>query len=300
MLSALERGFRREDMLLAEIKKIFHKELDELYGENEVSSFFYLLIEHYLNLEKFVLALQPNLVIDKNEETPLFDALSQLKLQKPIQHILGYAYFMDMKFQVGPDVLIPRPETEELVRWIIDDVITKEHQDLRILDIGTGSGCIPIALAKNLQNAKISSCDISGEALAIAKGNAEANGVFVDFFQSDILSATMDSEIESNFDIIVSNPPYVRELEKNEMRKNVIDHEPEIALFVPDEDPLLFYRAIARFAEKYLNSGGSLYLEINQYLGKEMVNLLEKYTFKKIELRQDIFGNDRMLKAIKT
>ena len=287
-------------MLLAEIKKIFHKELDEFYGENEVSSFFYLLIEHYLNLEKFVLALQPNLVIDKNEETPLFDALSQLKLQKPIQHILGYTHFMDLKFHVGADVLIPRPETEELVRWILDDVTTQDNHELRILDIGTGSGCIPIALANNLQKANVYSCDISADALTIAQSNADANGVKVNFFQRDILSIQSSFEIESSFNIIVSNPPYVRELEKNEMSVNVIDHEPEIALFVPDEDPLLFYRAIARFAEQYLDSEGSLYLEINQYLGKEMVNLLENYTFKNIELRQDMFGNDRMIKAVRS
>ena len=296
----MERGFRREDMLLAEIKKIFHKELDELYGENEVSSFFYLLIEHYLNLERFALALQPNLVIEKNEETPLFDALSQLKLQKPIQHILGYTHFMDLKFQVGPAVLIPRPETEELVRWILDDVGTEDNHELRILDIGTGSGCISIALAKNLQQVNVYSCDISGDALTIAQSNADVNEVKVNFFQSDILSSKTDIKIEFNFDIIVSNPPYVRELEKNEMSVNVVDHEPGIALFVPDEDPLLFYRAIARFAEQYLVSGGSLYLEINQYLGKEMVNLLENYTFKNIELRQDMFGNDRMIKAVRS
>ena len=287
-------------MVLAEIKKIFHKELDALYGENEVSSFFYLLIEHYLGLEKFVLALQPQLTIHKHQENPLFEALSELNRHKPIQHILGYTYFMDMKFQVSPDVLIPRPETEELVRWIFDDVNRFRNKELHILDIGTGSGCIPIALAKNLQKARVASFDVSEEALKIARSNAQENGVVVEFFQGNILDFQSALKIESGLDVIVSNPPYVRELEKQEMSSNVKDYEPELALFVPDADPLVFYRAIVRFAEQYLVSGGSLYLEINQYLGKEMVNLLETFTFSNIEIRQDMFGNDRMIKTIKT
>ena len=282
-------------MLLNEIKKIFHRELNELYGENEVSSFFYLLIGHYLDLERFVLSIQPNLVLSKDEEAPLFAALSQLKFQKPIQHIIGFTEFMDLKFMVGPEVLIPRPETEELVRWILNDYQEISNKSLRILDIGTGSGCISISLAKNLKNAKVSALDISPDALEMAETNAKTNGVTIDFFQADILQV----EIQSQFDIIVSNPPYVRVLEKEEMSTNVLAYEPEIALFVSDKDPLVFYRAIAAIAEKSLTKNGSLYLEINQYLRKEMVNLLEKYTFKNIELRKDIFGNDRMVKAVK-
>lgn len=282
-------------MLLAEIKRIFHKELDSIYGADEVSSFFYLLIENYLGLERFTLVIQPNLVISKEEEAPFFEALSQLKLQKPIQHILGHTYFMDLKFNVGPDVLIPRPETEDLVRWILDDYKLTNSQNLKILDIGTGSGCIAISLAKNLKTSKVSAMDISNEALEIAKENAESNEVNSDFFKADILKI----ETELQLDVIVSNPPYVRELEKDSMRKNVIEHEPEVALFVSNKDPLVFYRAIADFAQKNLTSKGSLYLEINQYLGKDMVELLKKYTFKNIELRKDIFGKDRMIKAVK-
>ncbi|MGB3152518.1 MAG: peptide chain release factor N(5)-glutamine methyltransferase [Maribacter sp.] len=299
VLSLPENGFRIGAMLLSEIKKIFHQELDTIYGVNEVSSFFYLLIENYFNLERFALVIQPNLIINKEKEAPLFEALSQLKLQRPIQHIIGFTDFMGLKLKVGPDVLIPRPETEDLVRWILDDYKVENYQHLKILDIGTGSGCIPIVLARNLESADVTGLDISSKALSIARSNAALNKVEVDFFQGDILTGIPNSWIKSDFDVIVSNPPYVRDLEKKEMNINVMDHEPKEALFVSDKDPLVFYRAITEFAQKYLIRGGSLYFEINQYLGKEMVSLLEKYTFRNIELRKDMFGNHRMVKAVK-
>ena len=280
-------------MLLREIKNIFHSELDVLYGKDEVSSFFYMLIEHYFNLERFVLAIQPELVIDKEQETVIFNALAELKLEHPIQHIIGSSHFMDMDFKVNPHVLIPRPETEELVRWVIEDN-EKAELPLAILDMGTGSGCIPISLTKYLPNANIFGLDISLDALEVAQENNKIHGTKVEFFQADILNLNH----KNNYDIIVSNPPYVRELEKAEMQKNVIDHEPSIALFVPDEDPLKFYRAIVNFASRHLNDKGSLYLEINQYLGNEMIELLQKYEFHTIKLKQDIYGNDRMLKGI--
>jgi release factor glutamine methyltransferase len=280
-------------VLLREIKNIFHKELDTLYGAAEVSSFFFLLIEHYFDLERFVLAIQPDLVIDKEQETKIFKALADLKLEKPIQYITGTAHFMELDFKVNAHVLIPRPETEELVRWISYDV--KITEPLTILDMGTGSGCIPISLAKNLKQAQVHALDISNEALEVAKNNAKTHEVQINFFQADMLNWN----IELEYDIIVSNPPYVRELEKEEMQNNVIAHEPGIALFVPDEDPLKFYRAIVKFASEHLNAKGVLYLEINQYLGKEMVDLLSDSHFENIELRKDMFGNDRMLKGTK-
>lgn len=286
-------------MLLKEIKSIYHKELDKNYGVEEVSSFFYLLIVHFLKLEKFVLALTPNLVVNKEEEAILFKALSELKQDVPVQHIIGETEFMDMRFKVSPKVLIPRPETEDLVRWVIADSSAEQHQPLTILDIGTGSGCIPIALAKHLEGAQVSALDISSDALQVAQTNALENNVNLNFYQADILDKTSTSTINSKFDIIVSNPPYVRELEKNKMHKNVLKYEPGIALFVSDKDPLVFYRAIANFAVKNLADNGRLYLEINQYLGKEMLRLLSEYNFKDIELRKDIFGNDRMVKAVK-
>ena len=280
-------------MLLREIKNIFHLELDVLYGKDEVSSFFYMLIEHYFNLERFILAIQPELVIDKEQETIIFNALSELKLERPIQHIIGSCYFMEMDFKVNSHVLIPRPETEELVRWILEDN-EKIEQALTILDMGTGSGCIPISIAKNLSNANVYGLDISLDALEVAQENNKIHCTQVNFFQADILNL----DYECTYDIIVSNPPYVRELEKAEMQNNVINHEPSIALFVPDEDPLKFYRAIVIFAAKHLNDKGSLYLEINQFLGKEMIALLKEYEFHTIKLKQDMYGNDRMLKGI--
>ncbi|WP_299317585.1 peptide chain release factor N(5)-glutamine methyltransferase [uncultured Maribacter sp.] len=288
-------------MLLKEIKNIFHLELDAIYGKDEVNSFFYLLIEHYFDLERFVLAIQPGLLIDKRQETVIFQALSELKLEKPIQHIIGTSYFMDLEFKVNEHVLIPRPETEELVRWILDDV-KDVKQSLTILDMGTGSGCIPISLDKNLTNAKVFGLDISADALKVAVENNRLLSANVNFFKADILSLdkeTATKELDQKFDIIISNPPYVRELEKEEMHNNVIDHEPGLALFVPDEDPLKFYSAVVNFAADHLNEDGCLYLEINQYLGKETMNLLEESNFKTIELRKDMFGNDRMIKGIR-
>ncbi len=281
-------------MPLSEIKNIFHQELNPLYGEQEVSSFFYLLIDHYLGLERFVLVLQPNLVLTKTEEEPLFSGLSELKQHKPIQHIIGYTEFMDMKFKVGPEVLIPRPETEELVRWILEDCNTRKEERLQILDMGTGSGCIPISLAKHLESAVVHALDISPDALRIARKNAAMNAVDVHFFEADIFQL----EIQVTYDIIVSNPPYVRELEKKEMSPNVLEYEPDVALFVSDKDPLVFYRAIVNFAAQSLSEKGCLYLEINQYLGEEMVQLLATHNFKHIELRKDMFGNDRMIKGV--
>lgn len=285
-------------MLLKGIKDIFHQELDAVYAKEEVDTFFYRCIEHYLNLERFVLVLQPNFTLTKEEESPLFKALARLKQEEPLQYILGVAHFMDLEFEVNRDVLIPRPETEELVEWILSDYHLKQESDLKILDIGTGSGCIAIALAKNLPKAKVYALDVSREALELAKENAMSNGVEVTCIQNDILVPDLQSGLELNFDIIVSNPPYVRELEKSQIKKNVKDHEPHLALFVPDQNALLFYKAIVDFAQKSLGKNGTVYLEINQYLGEETKQLLETHTFVEVELRKDLYGNDRMLKGI--
>ncbi|MEM9647893.1 MAG: peptide chain release factor N(5)-glutamine methyltransferase [Bacteroidota bacterium] len=288
-------------MLLREIKDIYGDELGPLYPKEEVDSFFYLAIEHYLDLPRFILTLKPNLNLTKDEGQPLFETLAQLKKEKPIQYILGEAHFMDLTLKVDERVLIPRPETEELVEWLLSDCKADRSRNLRILDIGTGSGCIAIAIAKNLPNAKVYALDVSEEALELATENAAYNEVSVTFIEQDILTVSPDSELEyefePEFDIIVSNPPYVRELEKEQIKNNVKKHEPGLALFVPDTDALLFYRAITRFAEMYLSQNGKLYLEINQYLGEETRSLLEAHNFSEIELRKDMFGNDRMLKG---
>jgi len=283
-------------MLLKEIKSIFHKELDSLYPAEEVTSFFYFLIEELLGLERFILARQPQYVVSKEDEQPLFNALSELRLHRPIQHILGKTEFMGLAFIVNEDVLIPRPETEELVQWIIDKCPVECSRALKILDIGTGSGCIAISLAKMLPNVQVYALDVSEKALGIAKNNALTNGAEVTFIHKNILKL---KKLESNFDIIVSNPPYVRETEKAEMHQNVLKYEPELALFVSDENPLQFYKSIVDFAIENLKLDGALFLEINQYLGKKSIQLLQEHNFSEIELRKDIFGNDRMLRGIK-
>ncbi|MEM9141410.1 MAG: peptide chain release factor N(5)-glutamine methyltransferase [Bacteroidota bacterium] len=297
-------------MQLKAIRTIYHTELDTLYGTEEVDHFFYLALGHYLGLERFILAVQPQYALAKREEQPLFETLAQLKQERPIQYILGKAHFMDLEFTVNSNVLIPRPETEDLVRWIFGEIgSTKYHtltsddktnnSEFNILDIGTGSGCIAIALAKNLANATVYAFDISKKALATARKNAEDNKVQVEFLEVDILHFKRDiaSLLNTRFDIIVSNPPYVREMEKKEIRKNVKAYEPSMALFVPDDDPLLFYKAIMKFSKQHLKSGGKLFFEINQYLAQETEQLLKDFGFTDIALRKDIFGNDRMLKA---
>ncbi len=280
-------------MLLQEIKNIFHKELVAVYPFEEINSFFYLLIEHYLNLPRFILATEPNYAVTKQEEQPLFEALQKLVLEIPLQHIIGVASFMDMEFKVNKNVLIPRPETEELVRWIVEDN-KKNSSPITILDIGTGSGCIAISLAKNLPQVKVHAIDVSESALEVARENTQRNKTNITFHQADILKL---NTLEIKFDIIVSNPPYVRELEKKEISNNVKNNEPHLALFVADKNPLVFYKTIVDFAQDNLKQGGSLYFEINQYLGNQTKQLLDD-AFSDIELRKDMFGNDRMLKGI--
>ena len=288
-------------MYLKEIKNIYHVELDTLFPREEVDSFFYMAVEHYLGLERFILVLEPDFVISKEEEEPLFRALGELKRERPIQYVLGKAHFCEMDFKVDENVLIPRPETEELVYWILDQVGgsfpngSNGEKELRILDIGTGSGCIAISLAKNLPHAKVTGIDISKAALRLARENARKHGVEVLFIEAEALSLERFGE---KYTIIVSNPPYVRELEKESMANNVLEYEPGTALFVADEDPLLFYKSIVRFATSHLNQEGMLFFEINQYLGKETEQLLERSLFSGIELKKDMYGNDRMLKGI--
>jgi len=283
-------------MLLKEIKSIFEQELSGLYPKNEIVAFFHLTVGHFLNLEKFALALQPDLTVAKEEEQLLFETLARLKNEEPIQYILGETEFLDFRIMVNQDVLIPRPETEELVQWIVGKC-SQNHSGLKILDVGTGSGCIAIALAKLLPNAEVTALDISKAALKIACKNAQNNNAKIHFLKADILEVGVG--LDDVFDIIVSNPPYVRELEKGEMSNTVKEHEPSKALFVPDNDALLFYRALAGFGKKHLVESGELFLEINQYLAKETKQLFVDKNFKDIDLKKDIFGNYRMLSAKK-
>jgi release factor glutamine methyltransferase len=228
--------------------------------------------------------------------------VEQLQQEIPVQYLLGKTSFYGLDFEVNADVLIPRPETEELVDWIIQSTkyqvrgtkLEDVRRIIKILDIGTGSGCIAIALAKNITNAQVFAIDVSEKALATAQKNAEINAVKVTFVEKNILET---DDLSEHFDIIVSNPPYVRELEKKEIKKNVLDNEPYLALFVKDNDALVFYKKIAELAQKKLSQNGQLFFEINQYLGEETVELLKKMGFKNIELRKDIYGNNRMIKG---
>lgn len=273
----------------------FIQELSPIYDVGEAESFFYLILEDKKQLKRIDLALNLDLTFS-NEEIQLWNSiLDSLKKEIPIQYLLGKTSFYGLEFEVNENVLIPRPETEELVEWIIESHKSEDRREkIKILDIGTGSGCIAISLAKNIPNAQVFAIDVSVKALATAQKNAEINEVNVTFLEKNILET---EDLEQQFDIIVSNPPYVRELEKLEIKKNVLDNEPHLALFVEDNDALIFYRKIAELAQRNLNPNGQLFFEINQYLGKEMMGLLEKMSFKNIELRKDIYGNDRMMKA---
>ena len=290
-------------MKLKTYKTKFYAQLLPLFPETEVESFFYLLTDGYLEKTRIQLALDPDFELNSTQLQQFEKALQRLLQQEPIQYILGDTEFFGYPFQVNQHTLIPRPETEELVAWIIEDVKNKNQENshhkplnstITILDIGTGSGCIPISLAKELPQAKVSSIDVSGEALQIARKNSTLNNIEVNFIQQDILKA---ENLPEKYDVIVSNPPYVRELEKEQMHQNVLDFEPELALFVENDDPLIFYRKIAQLAKNALTENGKLYFEINEYLPEEMVSLLEEIGYQNIELKKDIFGKFRMCKA---
>ncbi|WOC40498.1 peptide chain release factor N(5)-glutamine methyltransferase [Polaribacter sp. HL-MS24] len=279
-------------MILKEYQSYFSQELSAIYPQTEIDTFFFFLIEEYIDFQRIDLVLKPDFELS-SDILPFFkNALEALQKEIPIQYILGKTEFYGFPFLVNSDTLIPRPETEELVEWILNVISpTKKTQ---IIDIGTGSGCIPISLAKHLPNATIFALDISKEALTVAKQNAILNKVAIYFIETNILQT---NHLAQKFDVIISNPPYVRELEKFEIKKNVLENEPHLALFVTDEDPLLFYNKIADLAAKHLTPNGLLFLEINQYLGKETIKMLAQKGFTNIELKKDHFGNDRMIKC---
>ena len=279
-------------MKIKQYKIFFQEQLESIYDASEVESFFYIILENKNKLKRIDLALNVDLEFSENEIELWNDILDKLKKEIPIQYILGTTHFYDLEFEVNPNVLIPRPETEELIDWIIKE--NSANTNLKILDIGTGSGCIAISLAKNMKNAKVSALDVSIKALATAQKNAVKNNVNINFIHKNILET---NDLNQQFDIVVSNPPYVRNLEKHEIHKNVLNNEPHLALFVEDDNALIFYKKIAELAQINLAQNGQLFFEINQYLGYETKNLLEKMNFKNIELRQDIYGNDRMIKC---
>jgi release factor glutamine methyltransferase len=303
-----DKGF---GMFLKSLRTYFNNELLGYYPDTEVNAFFYLLTDTILNMKHIDVALHIEDSISGQSYEKFQEAIAELQNYKPIQYIIGETEFYGLKIKVDNSVLIPRPETEELVDWIIKE--NQSKYSISILDIGTGSGCIAIALAKHLPNAKVFALDISKDALKVAKQNAALNNVEVVFIEADILKLTSEDpspktedrilkiwnlEFEDlKFDMIVSNPPYVRELEKDKMADNVLKHEPHLALFVKDNDSLIFYRKIVTLSKSLLNKNGLLYFEINEYLGNDTKVLMEQENFIKIELRQDVFEKDRMIKG---
>ncbi len=281
--------------LVRDIRKYYCEQLCSVYENDEANAMILILLEHYFNINRIKMALEPDLRLSESEMLTFHFAVKDLLKNKPIQYIIGETEFCDSKFKVNENVLIPRPETSEMIYKIVERQKTKDKRQLSILDIGTGSGCIAISLAKQIPNSKVYALDISEKALEVAKGNAINNDTDVTFIHDDILN--LKNNIETEFDIIVSNPPYVRELEKAEMRDNVLDWEPHNALFVSDDDPLIFYRNILEFAKSHLKENGEIWFEINEYLGKEMTDLCKEYGFSDVEIFKDFRGRERALKT---
>jgi release factor glutamine methyltransferase len=266
-------------------------ELGNLYSDGEVDALIRIIATELLGISNTAYFLRDEVYLNSEQQKQLGDAILRLKKQEPIQYILGETTFCDLTFNVNPSVLIPRPETSELVEWIVNE---NKNSNARILDIGTGSGCIAISLAKKMPTAKVTGWDISDEALETAKVNNTKNGTNVTFAHCDILKFQPQ---EAEYDIVVSNPPYIKEIEKKMMDANVLDWEPATALFVPDNDPLLFYRTIAEKALTMLRTGGKLYFEINREHGNDTLAMLTTLGYGNMELRKDFADNDRMVRA---
>ena len=279
---------------IKDIRRYYKRQLVDLYDENEIDSFLYILFEEYAGLSKAQILLNAEATISESELLKIHFAVKALMNHKPIQYIIGSSEFYGLKFKVSPDVLIPRPETEELVELIIKE--NSKKKKMSIADIGTGSGCIAITLSKYLPGAEVTAIDVSPSTIHIAKENAKLNGQEIQFLKMDFLKTRSWDKLGS-YDIIVSNPPYVRKSEIKAMNKNVLDYEPAKALFVEDENPLVFYNAIAKFAKEHLNKAGIVYCEINQYLGNETSALFFEAGFQSVEIIKDMNRNDRILKA---
>lgn len=289
-------------MILKDFKSVFTKQLSSVYPQSEIDSFFFILIEEILGFKRIDSVLKADFLISSDVLNQLQNITERLLKEEPIQYIIGNTEFYGLPFLVNKNTLIPRPETEELVEWIITEVSEAHGKNIinfSILDIGTGTGCIPISIKHNLPNTIVSAIDVSSEALKVARKNAKLNTVEINFIEQDILyTDDLNQVLDSKkIDIIVSNPPYVRNLEKVEIKNNVLENEPHLALFVEDNNPLIFYDKIANLAVRHLTKNGLLFFEINQYLGKETVEILNKKGFKNIELKKDFVGNDRMIKA---
>ena len=279
--------------LVKDIRKYYCELLCSLYEKDEANAMILILFKYYFNIDRVRMVLEPDLRLSESEMLKIHFAVKDLLRNKPIQYVTGETEFCDLKFKVNENVLIPRPETAEMISKIVNSQQSTVNNHCSIIDVGTGSGCIAISLAKMILNSNVYALDISEEALKIAKENAFNNNVNVSFIHDDILN--LKNNIETKFDIIVSNPPYVRELEKAEMHNNVLGWEPHKALFVSDNDPLIFYRSILEFAKTHLKDNGEVWFEINEYLGKEMSDLCHELGFSNVKIHKDFRDRDRVM-----
>lgn len=282
---------------LAHLRDFYHSELNSVYENSEIDSILNLALEHYLGFSRTDIVNRRNENLNQSDLLKLYFCCKELKKNTPLQYILKEAWFYNLKFYVNQHVLIPRPETEELVDLILKENPTAEW----FLDIGTGSGCIPIAIKKNLKNSFVSACDISADALEVAKKNAELNKTEVHFIEVDILKEKeTDKKIEPTFDVIISNPPYIKADEKEQMTKSVLDNEPHLALFVEGADDILFYKKIIDLCKEKLNAKGKLYFELNPITAQNVADYANSSKqFSKVELIKDMSGKIRFLRAIK-
>jgi len=275
------------------LKQLIRKELSSIYPLGEIKSFIYIIFEQVLSYKKIDTNINNKEIVNEESLKIIYKIVERLKNNEPIQYIFGETDFYDLEFKLNEDTLIPRPETEELVDLIIQENFNK---NISILDIGTGSGCIAISLKNNLPQSKVSAIDISSNAISIAKENAKRYNLELSFIKDDILNPSQKYPI---YDIIVSNPPYIRNSEKKLMLQNVLEYEPHRALFVEDNDPLIFYREIAKFGKQHLSQNGIIYFEINEKLSFETKNLLEDLGYNEISIIKDINDRDRIIKAKK-
>jgi release factor glutamine methyltransferase len=282
---------------LKDMIDFYHVELKSLYNRSEIEAIIRTSLQHVLGFSNTEIITKTNTNLNQSDLLKLYDGCKKLKQQIPLQYVLGEAWFYHLKFKVNKYVLIPRPETEELV-----DLIIKENKNTAsFLDIGTGSGCIPVTIKKNNEQASVFACDISHNALEVAKQNAASNSVEITFFEADVLDTKgFATKLQNMVDIIVSNPPYIKVTEKSSLQKQVIDYEPHLALFVEDDDSIIFYKKIIGLCNSKLKDGGRLYFELNP-LSAEMVKAYATGTklFKQVEIIKDMSGNNRFFKAVK-
>ncbi len=281
--------------LLSDVVKFFKETLNEKFNKSEIEIFADYVFEEFCNISRIDRIVKNDYRVSESEMVLVVNSVNKILQNTPIQYVVNKAYFYDLQFYVDSSVLIPRPETEEIVRWVLESVDFEKK--IKILDIGTGSGCIAVSLAKNLPNSEITAVDISEKAISIAEKNSKINNVDIRFFKGNVLD--LPTIPDEKFDIIVSNPPYVRMFEKDFMSANVLDYEPEIALFVPDENSLIFYKQIAEYAHSHLNEKGLLFFEMNENLSNETKDIMESFCFMDIQIKEDFRGKKRMIKGEK-